>query len=51
MESVGIQDCFGTSGENLETLMQYYGLTARAIVQAVRDLVAPHSAISTPEQS
>lgn len=47
MESVGIRNCFGVCGENLETLMRYYGLTAEAIVQAVHNLVAPQSAIST----
>jgi transketolase len=45
-ESVGIRDCFGVSGESLEALMQCYGLTAEAIVQAVHDLVAAQSAIS-----
>jgi len=46
IESVGIQDCFGASGEDLETLMQYYGLSVKVIIQAVRDLLAPRSAIS-----
>jgi transketolase len=49
LEMVGIRDCFGASGENMDTLMHYYGLTTTAIVQAVHDLLAPHSAISTRE--
>lgn len=46
MESIGIQDRFGTSGENLESLMQCYGLTTEMIAQAVEDLVALRPAVS-----
>jgi len=49
LESVGIQDCFGTSGENLETLMQHYGLTAEAIVRTVHSLLALDSAGSAQD--
>ncbi len=35
IEFVGIDDCFGTSGESHTQLMGHYGLTASAIVRAV----------------
>lgn len=35
IEFVGIDDCFGTSGESHARLMEHYGLTALAIVRAV----------------
>ena len=42
-ELVGIEDCFGTSGESHAQLMEHYGLTASAIVRAVRAALHPHS--------
>ncbi|MGE4284254.1 MAG: transketolase family protein, partial [Clostridia bacterium] len=35
IEFVGIQDCFGTSASNYDELLEYYGLTPEAIVEAV----------------
>jgi len=35
IEFVGIEDCFGTSGESHVQLMEHYGLTAPAIARAV----------------
>ena len=43
IELVGIEDCFGTSGESHAQLMEHYGLTASAIVRAVRAALHPHS--------
>jgi transketolase len=34
IEFVGIEDCFGTSGESHAQLMEHYGLTGSAIVRA-----------------
>ena len=39
MKRVGIRDMFGRSGSN-EALLEYYGLTARHVAQACRDLIA-----------
>jgi len=39
MKRVGIRDEFGRSGPN-EALLEYYGLTARHVAQACRDLIA-----------
>lgn len=36
VEFVGIQDTFGTSAQNYDELMEYYGLTPKAIVAAVK---------------
>lgn len=36
IEFVGIQDCFGTSASNYDELLEYYGLTPEAIVEAVK---------------
>ena len=41
IEFVGIEDCFGTSGESHAQLMEHYGLTAPAIVRAVEATLAP----------
>lgn len=35
IEFVGVQDTFGTSAQNYAVLMDYYGLTSQAIVDAV----------------
>jgi transketolase len=40
LEFVGIRDSFGISGTSHEELMVHYGLTAEAIVNAVRQLLA-----------
>ncbi|MGI6669896.1 MAG: transketolase family protein [Acetivibrionales bacterium] len=36
VKMIGIQDKFGTSGQDYETLLEAYGLTAKAIMDAVR---------------
>ncbi|WHH61301.1 transketolase family protein [Petroclostridium sp. X23] len=36
IEFVGVKDCFGTSASNYDELMEYYGLTSQAIVEAVK---------------
>ena len=41
IEFVGIDDCFGTSGESHAQLMEHYGLTAPAIVHAAEATLAP----------
>lgn len=38
MRRVGLKDCFGTSGP-FEELMEHFGLTAKHIVKAARDLL------------
>lgn len=35
MEFVGVQDCFGCSAKDYESLLAYYGLTKEAIMEAV----------------
>jgi len=40
VEFVGVRDRFGTSAENYEILLDHYGLTARAVTEAVRCLLA-----------
>jgi transketolase len=40
VEFVGIQDSFGVSAKNYDELLEKYGLTAAAIAQAVRKVVA-----------
>ncbi len=37
---IGINDQFGTSGQNYDELLNYYGLTASAIAEAARKLAA-----------
>ncbi|MCL6582806.1 MAG: transketolase family protein [bacterium] len=39
LKRIGLNDCFGISGD-AEKLLTYYGLTAEAIAQAVKDVVA-----------
>jgi transketolase len=39
IEFVGVQDCFGTSAYNYDELMEQYGLTSKAISDAVLKLV------------
>ena len=39
IEFVGVKDCFGTSAQNYDDLMEYYGLTSKAISDAVLKLV------------
>ena len=39
IEFVGVKDCFGTSSQNYDDLMEYYGLTPKAISDAVLKLV------------
>jgi len=39
MEAVAIQDCFGQSALNYEQLLEHYGLTDTAVVQAVRKVL------------
>jgi transketolase len=40
VEFVGVRDSFGASAENYEILLNHYGLTARAVTEAVRRLLA-----------
>jgi len=40
VEFVGVRDSFGASAENYEILLDHYGLTARAVTEAVRRLLA-----------
>lgn len=40
VEMVGVKDCFGTSADNYEELLERYGLTAEAIVEAVRRVLS-----------
>lgn len=35
MEFVGVQDCFGCSAKDYESLLAYYGLTKEAVMEAV----------------
>ena len=37
VQFVGIQDSFGTSAENYDVLLEYYGLTAQAVADAVKE--------------
>lgn len=39
IEFVGIKDCFGTSADNYDELMDYYGLSSEAIKDAVLKLL------------
>ncbi len=39
MESVAVQDCFGQSALNYEQLLEHYGLTDSAIIQAVKKIL------------
>jgi transketolase len=39
MEAVAVQDCFGQSALDYEQLLEHYGLTDTAIVQAVRKIL------------
>ena len=39
IEFVGVKDCFGTSAQNYDDLMEYYGLTSKAISDAVLKLI------------
>lgn len=39
IEFVGVKDCFGTSASNYDELLEYYGLTTEAIINAVRKLI------------
>ena len=39
LRRVGVNDCFGTSGE-AEELLDYFGLSAQAIVNAVKEVIA-----------
>jgi transketolase len=48
LEFVGINDCFGVSGQNHAELMQLYGLTPEAIVVAVRSLLDVGVSASAP---
>jgi transketolase len=40
VDFVGVQDSFGASAENYEILLDHYGLTAQAVTEAVRCLLA-----------
>lgn len=39
MDMVGVRDCFGTSALDYQQLLEEYGLTAQAIVKAVKGLL------------
>jgi len=39
MEAVAVQDCFGQSALNYEQLLEHYGLTDAAIIQAVKKIL------------
>ncbi|MEW5803610.1 MAG: transketolase family protein [bacterium] len=39
LKRIGVRDCFGISGD-AEKLLTHYGLTAEAIVQAVKEMIA-----------
>lgn len=39
MEFVGVADKFGTSAHNYDELMEYYGLTSKSIVEAVKKVL------------
>jgi transketolase len=43
LEFVGIPDSFGTSAYNYEELLAHYGLTAQAIVDSARKVLAQHN--------
>jgi transketolase len=47
MKRVGVNDTFGETGSN-EAMLEKYGLTARHIAQACRDLIASRGA-SVPQ--
>ena len=40
VDFVGVQDSFGASAENHDILLNHYGLTTRAVTEAVRRLLA-----------
>ncbi len=39
VEFLGVKDCFGTSAENYDLILEKYGLTSKAIAESVRSLL------------